>query len=434
MGNLYRTINTKGHIRWICIDHFRERYSETALTAFRGTVESLGGSFNENLGRVKVTLHSRDQADQHYLASEEAKFIYELENGLHWDTTYDDLKGLRDVLLEINVGILKLDLNYIHGPDSDSLNHARRYNPILDIMRHTSIKSVTLVRTLEDFIKQSNLSSCPNNFSNLKHLGVDMTKLCLDIPGLRSLVAKSPNLDHLVLVCDSERFLSVYNAIAEYQSCPITFPNQTLRILLPTNDYLQPLTDVKDMSDLLKVHGGEIERVKLGEGELLEPIVAAFAKATEGRSKLKDLILGKAKRSLGEQSIKILASIVAQSELRMLHIHLEDERERVHILESIQWKHILGLVIRMDDESLGMSPLKALVDGIKEFSGRVYMEHLEVQYEVLRRTLPIVQGQLVRSVVALTSPVCLQLLANMTLEQALSLLVSDISQLQRLAV
>ncbi|KAF9356177.1 hypothetical protein BGX34_010067 [Mortierella sp. NVP85] len=272
LGNLHRTVNAKGNIRWNCIDHFYERHSEMAVKAFHDAVESLAGLFDQNLGHITLTLHSRDQADQLHLALEEAMFIYELEISLCWDTTYDDFKSLRDVL--VNIGVLHLDLNYSRGPDSDSLNHARRYNPVLGIMRHTSIKSVILVRPPAD-LSQSNLLSCCDDLSSLKHLSVNLTKLGSDIPGLRNSVAKSPNLAHLILICDSGRLLSVYSAITEYQSCPITFPNQMLRVLPLANDTL-PLTDLKDMSDLLEVHGRGIETVEVGETELEEPTVTAF--------------------------------------------------------------------------------------------------------------------------------------------------------------
>ncbi|KAK3817461.1 MAG: hypothetical protein J3Q66DRAFT_339950, partial [Benniella sp.] len=140
-----------------------------------------------------------------------------------------------------------------------------------------------------------------------------------------------------------------------------------LRVLPLTNDPLQPMTDLKDLSDLLKVHGRGIETVGLGEKELEEPTDRFCESDRRGSIKVERPRLEERKRSLGGHCIKSLASIVAQSELRTLDIHLEDEMERVHILELIQWEHIRELAIRMDDESLGMSPLKALVNGIKNF-------------------------------------------------------------------
>ncbi|KAI8359010.1 hypothetical protein B0O80DRAFT_443113, partial [Mortierella sp. GBAus27b] len=52
LGNLYRTVTSEGHVKWVCIDHYRENYHEKAVKVFRDTVESMGGSFDENVGSV----------------------------------------------------------------------------------------------------------------------------------------------------------------------------------------------------------------------------------------------------------------------------------------------------------------------------------------------------------------------------------------------
>jgi len=82
--------------------------------------------------------------------------------------------------------------------------------------------------------------------------------------------------------------------------------------------------------------GGRIEAVMLRGEELTEVTLAAFAKATENGSRLKELALGKADRNLGEQCIKHLATIVARSELRTFEIYLDEEEARMSILGSLQ--------------------------------------------------------------------------------------------------
>jgi len=428
LGNLYRTVNSNGHIRWICIDHYREMHQEKATKAIRDTVVSLEGSFDENLGCVKVALRSRDQADRFHLALEEAKFVYELKIDLCWDTTRSDFKRLRDALVQTNVGVLELDLNSRDGSASDTTGR-NQHHPIFDIMRQPSIKSVTLVRLPQDFIEKSNLASFKDDFSNLKHLDIDLAMVSMDIPGLKDMIAKAPNLAHLVLSNDIGMVLSVFNAIAEHQTYPVTFPDEQLRISPPTNGPPQPMGDIKDMTALLKVLAGRIESVDLCQKQL-ESIVAAFA--AETRSRLKELTVCGVNRNLGKQCIEDLASIVARPELRKLDIDLEDEEERVSILKSIQWEHIRDLTIRMDEESQGMGPLKAIVDGIK-VSGRSDLDCFGVCYGPPRTVLPIAQEQLLQSIVASTSLVRLQVDATMTLKQVQSLLESaKVSRLQHL--
>ncbi|KAI8358931.1 hypothetical protein B0O80DRAFT_484973 [Mortierella sp. GBAus27b] len=122
LGNLYRTVTHEGHVKWVCIDHYRENYHEKAVKAFRATVESMGGSFNENIGSVTIHLRSKTQADQFYQALEKSKAIFELDIVLDWDTTLSDFKKLRDILRLTNIGALKIDLKRQGGPTSDILN------------------------------------------------------------------------------------------------------------------------------------------------------------------------------------------------------------------------------------------------------------------------------------------------------------------------
>ncbi|KAI8359009.1 hypothetical protein B0O80DRAFT_259908 [Mortierella sp. GBAus27b] len=119
LGNLYRTVTSEGHVKWVCIDHYRENYHEKAVKVFRDTVESTGGSFDENVGSVTVHLRSKTQADQFYQALERSRSIFELDIALDWDTTQSDFKKLRDVVRVTSIGALRIDLKHQSGPTSD---------------------------------------------------------------------------------------------------------------------------------------------------------------------------------------------------------------------------------------------------------------------------------------------------------------------------
>ncbi|KAG0294741.1 hypothetical protein BGZ97_004993, partial [Linnemannia gamsii] len=169
LGNLYRTVTDKGHVKWVCIDHYRENYKKTATDAFRRAVELVAGVFDENSGIVEVDLTSRVMAEQFYEALEKATSVYELKIKLSWDTTYGDFKRLRDSLRKTNVGILEFDYTGT-GPASDIGNRYRRYDPIVQIMGNPSIQSFTMASVRGDFLHRSNLVPADTNFSNLKHL------------------------------------------------------------------------------------------------------------------------------------------------------------------------------------------------------------------------------------------------------------------------
>jgi hypothetical protein len=217
LGNLYRTVTSNGHVKWVCIDHYRENYHEKAAKAFRETLESLQGcSFDENIGRVQVTLQSRVQAEQFYQALELARSVHELEIYLLWDTTQSDFKRLRDTIPKTSVGVLKLHLGYADGPTSDILNRNQRYDHILGIMRHPSTQSFS-IRGLQNLLKKSSLSSRHDDLSNLRHLDISLVQL--GISSATYLIGKASNLSSLAIgdmVSEVFYNLRAYNAIEEH--------------------------------------------------------------------------------------------------------------------------------------------------------------------------------------------------------------------------
>jgi hypothetical protein len=209
LGNMYRTVTGEGHVKWVCIDHYRENYQEKAVKAFRETLDALKGSFDENIGRVEVELISKVQAEQFYQVLEKAKSVYELKLGLLWETTQNDFKRLQATLSNTCVGVLELDLGETDGPTSDVLYRSHRFDPILGIMRHPSIQSFSISGP-RNFSKRSNILSRDGDFSNLRHLGISLDELQADPPGVMRLISKAKNLSKLstgtkTLVCGSLR-------------------------------------------------------------------------------------------------------------------------------------------------------------------------------------------------------------------------------------
>ena len=194
LGNLYRTVTTEGHVKWVCIDHFRENYHENAAKSFRETVASLQGSYDETIGRVEVILYSKVQAEQFYQALVRAKSVYELKIKLDWDTTQHDFKKLCEALAITNVGVLDLDLeSNDDGHRREVLTRNQRYDPILDIMRHPTMRSFK-IRGPRNFSRRSSISSRNDDFSNLRHLDISLEDLRCDISGARHLITKASNL------------------------------------------------------------------------------------------------------------------------------------------------------------------------------------------------------------------------------------------------
>ncbi|KAI8358966.1 hypothetical protein B0O80DRAFT_495609 [Mortierella sp. GBAus27b] len=195
LGNLYRTVTTEGHVKWVCLDHYRELYQEEAARDFCDTVKSLEGTFNENVGRVNVRLQSKEKAEQFYQALKKARSVSELDIVLDWNATHGDFKDLRDALRKSNVRGLGIDLRY-QRLTSKPWNRLRRHNPIFDIVRHPSIQSVEIAKAPKKFIERSSVLSWKEGFPNLKHMGIDLRS---DTRDIKTLLSKSPKLSSLAL-------------------------------------------------------------------------------------------------------------------------------------------------------------------------------------------------------------------------------------------
>ncbi|KAI8353538.1 hypothetical protein B0O80DRAFT_529667 [Mortierella sp. GBAus27b] len=377
LGNLYRTITSEGHVKWVCIDHYRENYHEKAVKAFRDTVESIGGSFDENIGRVAVHLRSKTQADQFYQALEKSKSVHELNIVLDWETTQSDFKKLRDTLRITNVGALRLDLKHQTGPTSGILNRNRRHDPILDIMRHPSTRSIAIIGPPEDFIERSSLPSRNNDISNMRHFVIDLSALRKDVPGIKALLSRMSNLSLLELEGAEDlgdEIAEVYNAIVDHQTYPIAIDYQfcLVRISPPTRESrLLPVT-ARNVKELFHGIRDRIEIMEPDRSALVKPVADVFRKSKwDGGSPVELVVTYPGQ--FGDRAIKNLSTVVSWSELRSLVINLRGEEGRAQILESIQWKHIRSLSIHMNKERL-MTRMRALIEGRDKVHGPVELD------------------------------------------------------------
>ncbi|KAF9935640.1 hypothetical protein BGZ65_003182, partial [Modicella reniformis] len=420
---------------WVCIDHYRENYQAKAAQAFRDTVKALGGSFDENVGRVEMTLRSTLQAEQFYMALEKARSVYELMIWLTWkETTYNDFRQLRDTLLKTNVGVLELRCNIERSTTIDILNRSKRYDPIIDIIGHPSIQSFVFTSAPFAFFKRSNLLSRNNNFSHLRYLEIDLVALDAVGPNLKCLVANASQLTSMTLFIYWEMLTRVYNAIAEHQTCPVTFKHHkevAMRILPPTEESRQSKVALQDLAHLFRVYGQHIEAINLTWRAFDDYALEALAEAAQSGSGLREFLMEDVYRRLGDECIKNIVSIIARSEVRDLFIDLKDEEERVVILESIPWKHIRKLKVRLERENQVIRVMKALVDSMEKVSERVQLEEFAIVCASTSDSMSVAEEELLRTFVSSASLKHLTLNISMALEQMLSVTKSiDVMRLQ----
>ncbi|KAF9430169.1 hypothetical protein BGZ94_008031 [Podila epigama] len=134
LGNLYKTVTDEGNVKWVCIDHFRHTYQENAAREFQRLLDSVGGSFNENTGKVEVRLRSKVLAEAFFAALVKARSVLELDIDFDWACTTSDLEALEDTLKKTRVSILRLDLGQFRpGVASILLAVSTQYDVIFRI-------------------------------------------------------------------------------------------------------------------------------------------------------------------------------------------------------------------------------------------------------------------------------------------------------------
>jgi hypothetical protein len=283
----------------------------------------------------------------------------------------------------------------------------------------------------------------------LRRLDIPLYQLKDDIPGLMCLVANATQLSSLALRTDAlggdnGYALQAYNAISEHRTYPIHFEEWDFCVPQPpkassASSSTLSMADYRYLEHLLKLYSEATKEVELDSRGLVlngdkldELVVFVLAKATE--CELRGFGLRRADR-LGDQFIHNIARVVAQSKLHSIVLHTNGDEGRVRILESIQWKHVQDAVIYVEPGTFETRVMKALVDGVKNVSGKVRMERFELWSE---RDDPIIvtvrQGDdFLQDFLASTSLRVLALGVDMTLEQVLSVVRStDVSRLENM--
>ncbi|KAF9536888.1 hypothetical protein EC957_009435 [Mortierella hygrophila] len=78
LGNLYRTVTQQGHVKWVCINHYRLAYKVQDQQAFATAVELNGGYYDPHLSQVSVRLESKIRAEGFFDALAKARRLDEL--------------------------------------------------------------------------------------------------------------------------------------------------------------------------------------------------------------------------------------------------------------------------------------------------------------------------------------------------------------------
>ncbi|KAF9123415.1 hypothetical protein BGW39_008983 [Mortierella sp. 14UC] len=151
LGNLYRVVTSEGHVKWVCLDHYRENYRVKAAQDLRDAVEEIKGKYNEATGSVEIQLGTPIAARKFYSALESSRFVQELDVTFDWSPTMQEFRDLRDAIKSTNIHHVRLQGNGLDVPLSDLFNNGRRSDPILQMMSGGKVQSLVL-DGWEDFL------------------------------------------------------------------------------------------------------------------------------------------------------------------------------------------------------------------------------------------------------------------------------------------
>ncbi|KAG0006684.1 hypothetical protein BGZ65_005162 [Modicella reniformis] len=151
-----------------------------------------------------------------------------------------------------------------------------------------------------------------------------------------------------------------------------------LDTFLKSKDGNKSKTSLQDLAHLLRVYGRHVEAFDIqydDDDDDVDSAIEAFAEPTQNGSGLREIVMENLARALGDKCIKNVASLIARSEVCELFIDLEDEEERVVILESIPWRHVRKLKVELSRENQVIMAMKVLAGSMEKMSESVQLEY-----------------------------------------------------------
>ncbi|KAF9419435.1 hypothetical protein BGZ76_004246 [Entomortierella beljakovae] len=142
LGNLYRITLDTGHVKWVCIDHYRSTYNEEEQKALESVVEMNGGRYDSELGKVMIKLES---IEGFFDVLGKGKHIYDLDITFDWDYTKTDLELFRTALTTSRVSILRLDIRHQNSITSELLTTSSLYEALIGITELPNARVIHIV-------------------------------------------------------------------------------------------------------------------------------------------------------------------------------------------------------------------------------------------------------------------------------------------------
>ncbi|KAI1320452.1 hypothetical protein EDD11_000837 [Mortierella claussenii] len=296
LGNLFRTVDARGHVKWICLDHYRSTYHQRQDREFENEIRLNRGEYDKRLGIVTVVLPSSEAINTFMAAMTRAGSFNELDVHLR-NYGYQDLKTLGDSLNKTNVSKLTLTAHQYKGIASMC---KKKLPAVLDIMAAGKVryfefrdikdlipprgvhvpKAMSNVRSLEltgISVKEGHgvLGEMLHAFSHLAVFHLEDTRLKKS--RLRSVISG-------LFTCESLQVLSLRNCEISNESAESLAAFLKTRLMLTELDLSQNGFDDIGCCDIIHAVGGQLVKLFLRDTGFGDEAAMALERVVGGET------------------------------------------------------------------------------------------------------------------------------------------------------
>ncbi|KAF9963470.1 hypothetical protein BGZ65_003128 [Modicella reniformis] len=323
LGNLFRTVDEKGHVKWICLDHYRSTYHHRQDHEFENEIKLYHGEFDKQLGIVRVTLTSSVAIESFLETMARAGAFNELDLHLrHY--AYQDLKLLGDSLSKTNVSKLTLTCNGYR--ELASMGKKKLY-ALLKIMVAGKVRYFHF-KNIKDLIPARGVV-IPKDFSTVRSLELTAISLKEGHETLGTLLTACIHLAVLRLTDISlklNRLISVVNALAQNRTlttlalinCKIERAGASkIAALVESHESLRDLDlglnclGDSGCCEIIEAAGNKLERLSMPYTGVGDEAAMALERAVAG-DRLKCLDISKSTDELGPEAKKSIIRLMGR--------------------------------------------------------------------------------------------------------------------------
>ncbi|KAF9131523.1 hypothetical protein BGW39_001699 [Mortierella sp. 14UC] len=167
LGNLYRITLATGEVKWVCLDHYRQIYRETAMASFVQSLEANGGTYEPHIGKVTIAIKSRAVFKDFFSRlSIQASSVSVLKTTFNWSFGSGDLAKFVEQISESNIRDLQVEFAEVSFAESltQTLRPGKgKYYSLLRLLSNSKIKGLSLTNVALTGLRTSSLRTLPRS-------------------------------------------------------------------------------------------------------------------------------------------------------------------------------------------------------------------------------------------------------------------------------